>query len=509
MLEVETKYLLAPGRNWKTTNRQLKRTLRKAGFALSRAERYVINDSYYDTPCRSLQKQGWTLRERCTLLRRKAKRSTPPEHRVETTLKTISAAGPRFVREEISQASLLPKAHLPPNGPVGTRLQQLVPPGVRIGIVTQLQNHRKVYTLTHKNFPDQSIQWSVDRVTSASGLHFVEMEFEALDANQGLLNAVSRHVAGNKHLYAARMSKHRRCSEAAVPLTRTHTQSISSPPPETWSALARISLTAVHDDLERCADFAWEGMHPEGVHQMRIATRRLRALLKLFAALLPTDAARQLQRSSRQLTTALGKVRDLDVHLHQLQQHNRSIPARYILRIQRLRQRQHTHLRQHLDTHFATLQHSLSELITGIPERDDSLATGLRQQFQPFLTHLLKRGRRKDLLNPRQLHQFRLMLKTVVYQLVILAPYHPLLASMHKRATRLQRNLGHLQDGQMAMRLIQDNKLNTDGQQLDKLQRVLSETKLKSRRFHSEWSKFCVHAETWQQLDNPVDYTET
>jgi triphosphatase len=57
--------------------------------------------------------------------------------------------------------------------------------------------------------------------------------------------------------------------------------------------------------------------NPEDLHDMRVATRRLRAALKLYADALPRRAE-QYERDLRFVANALGEVRDLDVHLARL-----------------------------------------------------------------------------------------------------------------------------------------------------------------------------------------------
>jgi CHAD domain-containing protein len=59
------------------------------------------------------------------------------------------------------------------------------------------------------------------------------------------------------------------------------------------------------------------GEDPEVLHDMRVATRRLRAALKLYAEALPKRAERY-ERDLRYFANALGEVRDLDVHLERL-----------------------------------------------------------------------------------------------------------------------------------------------------------------------------------------------
>jgi triphosphatase len=59
------------------------------------------------------------------------------------------------------------------------------------------------------------------------------------------------------------------------------------------------------------------GEDPEDLHDMRVATRRLRATLKLYSDALPKRAERY-ERDLRYIASALGEVRDLDVHLERL-----------------------------------------------------------------------------------------------------------------------------------------------------------------------------------------------
>jgi len=52
---------------------------------------------------------------------------------------------------------------------------------------------------------------------------------------------------------------------------------------------------------------------PEYVHQMRVATRRLRAAMRMFRPVLPPEFAEQLTGPLRELMATLGRARDLDV----------------------------------------------------------------------------------------------------------------------------------------------------------------------------------------------------
>jgi CHAD domain-containing protein len=56
----------------------------------------------------------------------------------------------------------------------------------------------------------------------------------------------------------------------------------------------------------------------EAVHQLRVATRRLRATLRLFAPALPADGSRRAREELAWLGRTIGAVRDLDVFLDAL-----------------------------------------------------------------------------------------------------------------------------------------------------------------------------------------------
>ena len=62
---------------------------------------------------------------------------------------------------------------------------------------------------------------------------------------------------------------------------------------------------------------AWEGLDPEGVHKMRVATRRLRSALRAFKKVLPASV-RSFIGEFKWLAATLGGVRDLDVAMGNL-----------------------------------------------------------------------------------------------------------------------------------------------------------------------------------------------
>ncbi len=67
-----------------------------------------------------------------------------------------------------------------------------------------------------------------------------------------------------------------------------------------------------------CLAAAIDGRDPEGVHDMRVATRRLRAALEVFAPWITPADADPIGRRLRRLGRALGRTREIDVALLEL-----------------------------------------------------------------------------------------------------------------------------------------------------------------------------------------------
>ncbi len=93
-------------------------------------------------------------------------------------------------------------------------------------------------------------------------------------------------------------------------------------------SLAELALTVVRTQL--AAMLAHEsgtraGADPEALHDMRVATRRLRAALKIFAGALPPEAE-TIRQELAWLGRGLAAVRDLDVQLAHLREWRTTLP---------------------------------------------------------------------------------------------------------------------------------------------------------------------------------------
>jgi CHAD domain-containing protein len=72
---------------------------------------------------------------------------------------------------------------------------------------------------------------------------------------------------------------------------------------------------------------ALEGTDPEGVHDVRVASRRLRAAMDVAASAFPPSWYKPLHRAAKEITGALGEVRDRDVLLQAIVAERDAAPA--------------------------------------------------------------------------------------------------------------------------------------------------------------------------------------
>lgn len=71
---------------------------------------------------------------------------------------------------------------------------------------------------------------------------------------------------------------------------------------------------------------ALEGRDPEGVHDVRVASRRLRAAMDVAADSFPNDWYPPLHKLAKKITRELGAVRDRDVLIEAFQSERESAP---------------------------------------------------------------------------------------------------------------------------------------------------------------------------------------
>ncbi len=98
-------------------------------------------------------------------------------------------------------------------------------------------------------------------------------------------------------------------------------------PDATFAEAARATLEVRGPALLEHAEGVLHGDDIEDVHQMRVAGRRLRAVLEVYASCFPAKRHRRLLALVRDTADALSEARDLDVQIAWLQGYMEGAPA--------------------------------------------------------------------------------------------------------------------------------------------------------------------------------------
>jgi CHAD domain-containing protein len=169
------------------------------------------------------------------------------------------------------------------------------------------------------------------------------------------------------------------------------------------------------------------GDDPEGLHEMRVATSRLRAALRDFSQAFDQEALKPLVQDVRWLAKILGRVRDIDVFLEWLKNYERTIPIaerRFVrkvienLRTARVRERAvliaglNSPRYQGVKHNFRLLILDESAFHAGEDESPVELA---ESKIKRQLVRVRKLGKKADLDHLRRLHKLRIECKRLRY----------------------------------------------------------------------------------------------
>lgn len=113
---------------------------------------------------------------------------------------------------------------------------------------------------------------------------------------------------------------------------------------EEFAAAAARIVSVRAEEVFAQADGVLDLGQPENLHDMRVATRRLRAALEICEPCFPTKRFRKALKRVKRLADALGERRDLDVEIEFLEGFAQTAPeadrAALAARIESLRGRQ-------------------------------------------------------------------------------------------------------------------------------------------------------------------------
>jgi CHAD domain-containing protein len=226
---------------------------------------------------------------------------------------------------------------------------------------------------------------------------------------------------------------------------------------------ARYMLTQV-EALQAEIQGAQVGDDIEHVHQMRVASRRMRNGLGLFMDCLSKKKGAAWRDEIRKITKALGTARDLDIQIdlvnrclsEPLEDHYKQGYDRLLLRLQQQRTKAQDKVHQTLTDLqdggiLDRMQVQLKEMTTGseniylyTPSLYQQAFEAIRENLEEFLGY---EAYIHDPENIKELHAMRIAGKHLRYTLEIFAPIYGNALDLHIRAMKdLQDLLGEIHD---------------------------------------------------------------
>ncbi len=252
----------------------------------------LFTSTYYDTEDRRLLRRGITLRRRVedgrSLWQLKLPRATG---RLE-----VESAGGAQLPSEIHELLTAPLAgrELVPAATLQTRRS-----GVRI------RRDGAAADVTADEVAVLEDQREVDS--------FTELEIELIDGDDSILDALAQRL---RQAGAQQGTESPKLARAlGVPAGQTLSKPEPSAPPIdhlVWQLHTQYERVLLHDPGVRL------GTDAEDVHQLRVATRRLRAMLRAARPLLAPEWSEPLRDELRWLAGELGPLRDTDVLIEYL-----------------------------------------------------------------------------------------------------------------------------------------------------------------------------------------------
>jgi inorganic triphosphatase YgiF len=289
------------------------KTAHALGVAAGPPATQRLSSVYYDTPTLDLAKAGWSLRVR------KAGRQ------YLQTIKSKNVGALASERAEIQWPipSNIPDLANIPDVEARSQVAQIAD-GVAVQPILQTEIQRTTRVL--KTPTGEQIELALDKgeirtlMNGRSVLPVNEIELELKNGSRLALYEVARRLSETAPLVLATESKAERGLRALkgdglspkkagrVEFART------SRAEEAFRAVLTHCLAHIVANVGAIS----EARDPEGVHQLRVGLRRLRAALSAFGPAFRVPALRDLGERAKTLAERLGETRELDVFAHVL-----------------------------------------------------------------------------------------------------------------------------------------------------------------------------------------------
>lgn len=284
------------------------------GLRVSPGATRRLTDTYIDTEDWRLYRAGFTLRVR------------RGGGAAEATLKSLAPAN-EGIRRRTELTEALPagnlEALLQSSGPVGGRIR-LISGKHDLGPLFEVRTTRRSFSLLVEGNTVGEI--AVDRTTIPLGdggepVRLSRVEVEVHDPDKLAVASFVDELRAGGGLREATVSKF---EAGLIALGEPSRPSIDLGPTgiDDSSTMGEVAFAVLRSQFQ--VFLAKEGgtrlgEDPEELHHMRVATRRLRAAMGVFAEALPARAA-SLRGELRWVGRSLGDVRDLDVQIETIRE---------------------------------------------------------------------------------------------------------------------------------------------------------------------------------------------
>jgi inorganic triphosphatase YgiF len=437
--------------------------------ATGRGQTKRLENVYYDTDDQRLRARGLAFRVR------------KDGRRYYQTLKSNDAGGLAAYRGEWQTPlrSSEPDLALMPAGAAAVLDGLVKPDELKSLFTTRVQRLVRRIHATDDHGRSSLVEAALDLGSiecNGSSLPIAEVELELLEGSPAALYALALELDALAPLHVETRSKSARgyalaagmgpaWHKAQLPALDRHAtvddaiQAILRSCIEQWSA----NEAAAHD-----------GGDPEGVHQMRVAIRRLRSGFSVFGRLLDPEARAWLSGEAKAIVSSLGPARDWDVFLTELLAPVRSARsndaqlARLAEAAETARAKGYAQARAAIEApSYTRYLLQLGQWIEARRWRDGATERGhawLDRPIVDFAAHVLGKRHRKALglgrhfadLAAGERHQVRIALKKLRYASEF---FQALFSKRHTKPylgalKELQDDLGHLNDVAVAEQLI-------------------------------------------------------
>ncbi|MEO3435426.1 CHAD domain-containing protein [Inquilinus sp. CAU 1745] len=466
--EIELKLLVDPA---------AMEALRRAPEILERAsgrpEVRRLENVYYDTADRRLRKKGLALR-----VRRRGRRF----------VQTLKAAGPAGDALERAEWEVPVPSGAPDIAAFGPSAREalglLTPSELQPVFTTRVRREQFLLDLGDGT----AIEAAFDQgriLATGSSEPISEIELELKEGQPAALYRLAlklHRVAPVRPSVRAKSDRGHDRAAGIAPAWRKAGKLALDPAGSAEDALEKVLRHCLAHWLSN-ESAAEDGSDPEGVHQMRVALRRLRSAAALFRPLLPARDSDWLTAETRWIAAALGPARDWDVFLAETVEPLERAAGRGDAGLRDLRERAETARGEGYEgvrrllaapryaAFLLTFGAWLEERGWRSPGMEAALSRPVTRLAAAALDRrhrkLLKAGRHFGRLTPEERHEVRIALKKLRYAVDFFRSVPPAgqpagkMKAYRKALGGLQDALGHMNDGVTACKLL--DALGADG----------------------------------------------